>query len=159
MIEREKFIKKSVWITRRRRSKKKTFCVSGQKFSKPTQMFSVSVLEIFLDTKSKFYMFSFSRLLYIFFFGQPISGIRKMNRKKSVQTPFTKDKLKFLLAFSFLFFKYHKISFSCVSLFHVNFMSDFFQMLFLSFSFLLLVSGRTLLQQIKTRHQPPWTRE
>lgn len=91
----------------------------GQKFSKPTQMFSVSVLEIFLDTKNKFYMFSFSTLCFFFLLilvGSTNSGIYYMNKRKkmSVQTPFTKDKFGFRFISS-------QLSFLNITRFHVNF--------------------------------------
>lgn len=141
MIEREKFIKQ--------KEEELFILCLGQKYSKPTQMFSVSVLEIFLDTKNKFYMISFlvnQYFCFLFFFHFIFSYFffgdfknKYSEKKESVQTPFTKDKLSFSFLFSlssfFFVFKYHKISSFLLS-FHVNFMSDFF---FNVFYFLLLM--------------------
>lgn len=141
MIEREIFIIKE----------EDSVCL-GQKFSKPTQMFSVSVFEIFLDTKNKFYIsffWSTNFVLLLLFLGT--RGIEE--KKKTSSNTSHKGQIKFSLSLClFIFFKYHKIFFHL----HVNFYVRLFSM-FSSFSFLIL--GFFSVQQIKTRHQPPWTRE
>lgn len=79
-----------------------------------------------------------------------VSGIRGLEMNE-VQTPFTKDKLKFFSSLSH-FFKYHKIFIIIFFLFRFScqFYVRLFSMLFVSILFL----GFTV-QQIKTRHQPP----
>lgn len=122
MIEREIFIIKE----------EDSVCL-GQKFSKPTQMFSVSVFEIFLDTKNKFYIsffWSTNFVLLLLFLGT--RGIEE--KKKQVQTPLTKDKLNFLSLSVFSFsLNITRFFFICMSIF----MSDFFQC-FRHFHFLFL---------------------
>lgn len=131
MIEREKFIK-------RKRKIKEWFCCCfvclGQKFSKPTQMFSVSVLKIFLDTKINFTWYHFGQPIWVFFY---FRGFEEYQRKKNSSNTFHKGQIKF---FSFFSFSLNITIVSAAFYFMSIFMSDFFQCFILSFSF--LFSGR-----------------
>lgn len=127
MIEREKFIKQ--------KEEELFILCLGQKFS--TQNLPRCSLSrswrYFWTRKINFtwYHFWSTNILFLVLFSYYFLYIfgdfrnKYSEKKESVQTPLTKDKLSFcFFSFSFFVFKYHKISSFLLS-FHVNFMSDF----------------------------------